>query len=48
LEPEEAIITWQPQEVLETSEEVAEKVMRLIEALEDLDDVQNVISNIGL
>lgn len=45
LQPEEAEISFIPHTPLAINEEVAEKVMNLIEALEDLDDVQNVYTN---
>jgi YebC/PmpR family DNA-binding regulatory protein len=45
LEPEMGEITQQPSVTVELEVEDAEKVLRLIDALEDLDDVQNVHSN---
>ncbi len=45
LEPEVAEITQNPSTSVELELEDAEKVMRLVDALEDLDDVQNVYSN---
>jgi transcriptional/translational regulatory protein YebC/TACO1 len=45
LEPEMAEITQNPSTNVELGVEDAEKVMRLVDALEDLDDVQNVYSN---
>ncbi|HAB91859.1 MAG TPA: YebC/PmpR family DNA-binding transcriptional regulator, partial [Pseudomonas sp.] len=42
---EEAEVTMIPTLNVELDLEGAEKVMRLIDALEDLDDVQNVYSN---
>lgn len=44
-EPESAEITMQASTKAELDEEDAEKMMLLIERLEDLDDVQNVYSN---
>lgn len=45
-DPEEAKLTWQPKDsVAVTDAERAEKIMRLIERLEDDDDVQSVIGN---
>ena len=44
-EPESADITMNPSTTVELNAEEAEKVLRLVDALEDLDDVQNVYSN---
>ncbi len=44
-EPEMAEITQKPSTSVELELEDAEKVMRLVDVLEDLDDVQNVYSN---
>ncbi len=44
-EPENAEITQQPSTTVDLNLEDAEKVLRLVDALEDLDDVQNVYSN---
>ncbi|WAK03141.1 YebC/PmpR family DNA-binding transcriptional regulator [Methylobacter sp. YRD-M1] len=44
-QPENAEITMQASTSTELDAETAEKMMRLIERLEDLDDVQNVYSN---
>jgi transcriptional/translational regulatory protein YebC/TACO1 len=44
-EPEHAEITMQPSTSVDLELEDAQKVMRLVDALEDLDDVQNVYSN---
>ncbi|WP_341325751.1 YebC/PmpR family DNA-binding transcriptional regulator [Methylotuvimicrobium sp. KM2] len=43
--PENSEITMQPSTSAELNAEEAEKLMRLIDRLEDLDDVQNVYSN---
>ncbi len=49
IEPEEAEITMLPQNTIEIKEpNIAAKIMRLIEALEDNDDVQNVYSNVDI
>ena len=48
LEPAEAEITQHAAVTVDLSLEDAEKVLRLIDALEDLDDVQNVYSNAGI
>ncbi len=45
LEPEMAEITMTPSTTVDMNLEDAEKVMRLVDALEDLDDVQNVYTN---
>jgi len=45
LEPEMAEVTMSPSTSVELGLEDAEKVMRLVDALEDLDDVQNVYTN---
>ena len=44
-EPEHADVTMKPSTSVELDKDDAEKVMRLVDALEDLDDVQNVYSN---
>jgi len=44
-EPEVAEITMQPSTSVDLELEDAEKVMRLVDMLEDLDDVQNVYNN---
>ena len=45
LTPENAEVTMSPSTKVEMDVELAEKVLRLIDNLEDLDDVQNVYSN---
>ncbi len=45
LEPEIAELTMQPATTVELDLDDAQKVMRLVDALEDLDDVQNVYTN---
>ena len=45
LEPEMAEITMSPSTTVDLELEDAEKVMRLVDTLEDLDDVQNVYTN---
>ena len=45
LEIENASLQWVAKNLIEVKGEDAEKVMRLIESLEDCDDVQNVYSN---
>lgn len=45
LTPENAEVSYIASNQITLDQETAEKVMNLIEALEDLDDVQNVYSN---
>ena len=45
LEIENASLQWIPKNNINTSGDEAEKILKLIEALEDCDDVQNVYSN---
>lgn len=45
LEIENASLQWVAKNLLEVKGEDTEKVMKLIESLEDIDDVQNVYSN---
>ena len=44
-EPRKAALTWKPQNNLAVDDEQGEKLLRLIEALEENDDVQNVYAN---
>jgi YebC/PmpR family DNA-binding regulatory protein len=44
-EPRKAALTWKPQNTVTIDDEQGEKVLRLIETLEDHDDVQNVYAN---
>ena len=44
-EPRKAALTWKPQNNLAIDDEQGEKLLRLIEALEENDDVQNVYAN---
>jgi len=41
-------VTMLPQNYMELDDKVAAQVLRLIEALEDNDDVQNVYSNLNV
>jgi YebC/PmpR family DNA-binding regulatory protein len=43
--PESAKLSWRPQTSVPVAEDAAEKLFRLLEILEDHDDVQNVIAN---
>ncbi len=45
-EPEKSGLTWKPNIMAQVNEEQAKSVMELIEALEDNDDVQSVITNL--
>jgi len=45
LDPQVGEITWIPENTIEVEGEAAEKLLALIERLEDLDDVQNVYAN---
>lgn len=45
VKPESSEITWIPQNTVEITEAESEKVLRLINALEDFDDVDAVYSN---
>jgi len=45
LEPQVGEITWIPENTVSVEGEAAEKLLGLIERLEDLDDVQNVYAN---
>ncbi|MBB4658213.1 YebC/PmpR family DNA-binding transcriptional regulator [Parvularcula dongshanensis] len=47
-EPEKAGPDWRPQNTIELGPEKAETMMRLYDALDDLDDVQNVYANFEL
>lgn len=44
-EPENAHLSWQPQNMINVSGEQAQKLMKLIDILEDNDDVQHVFGN---
>jgi YebC/PmpR family DNA-binding regulatory protein len=48
LSPEVGEISWIPENTIHIEGEEAEKVLRLIERLEDLDDVQNVYANFDI
>jgi len=47
-EPTSAALIWRPQNRIDVDEETGEKLLKLIEALEDNDDVQNVYANYDL
>ena len=44
-EPRKAALTWKPQNTIALDDEQGEKVLKLMESLEDHDDVQNVYAN---
>jgi YebC/PmpR family DNA-binding regulatory protein len=44
-EPRKAALTWKPQNTIAVDDDNGEKLLRLIETLEDHDDVQNVYAN---
>ena len=43
--PEEAGLAWKPQNTIAVDEEQARVLLKLLEALDDIEDVQNVASN---
>ena len=47
-EPKSAKIIWKPQNSMELTLEPAQKIMKLVDALEDLDDVQSVYTNMDI
>ncbi|EJW12892.1 hypothetical protein YebC [Rhodovulum sp. PH10] len=44
-EPRKAALVWKPQNTITVDDEAAEKLFKLIETLEEHDDVQNVYAN---
>ena len=44
-EPRKAALLWKPQNTVALDDEAGEKVLKLIEALDESDDVQNVYAN---
>ena len=44
-EPRKAALTWRPQNTVAVDDEQGEKLLKLIETLNDNDDVQNVYAN---
>jgi YebC/PmpR family DNA-binding regulatory protein len=44
-EPRKSTLTWKPQNTLAVNDEQGEKLLRMIETLEESDDVQNVYAN---
>jgi len=47
-EPKKAAMIWKPQNTIAVDDEVGEKLVKLIDALDDHDDVQNVYANFEL
>ncbi len=46
--PDQAGLTWRPRNSVDVDEDGAEKLFRLLEALEDSDDVQTVSANFAV
>ncbi len=44
-EPRQSAMTWKPQNTIAVDDEAGEKILKLIETLDDNDDVQNVYAN---
>ncbi len=44
-EPRKAALTWKPQNTVAVDDETGEKLLKLIDMLNDHDDVQNVFAN---
>jgi YebC/PmpR family DNA-binding regulatory protein len=44
-EPRRSALTWKPQNTVPVDDETGEKLLKLIESLDDNDDVQNVYAN---
>ena len=44
-EPRKAALVWRPQNTIAVDDESGEKILRLVDALEENDDVQNVYAN---
>lgn len=47
-EPRKSALVWKPQNTVAVDDESGEKILKLIEALDDNDDVQNVTANFEL
>jgi transcriptional/translational regulatory protein YebC/TACO1 len=47
-EPRKSGMVWKPQNTIAVDDEAGEKIIKLIEALDDSDDVQNVYANFEL
>jgi transcriptional/translational regulatory protein YebC/TACO1 len=46
--PEESGLTWKPQNLIAVDEGQASTLLKLLDALDDNDDVQNVSSNFDI
>jgi YebC/PmpR family DNA-binding regulatory protein len=44
-EPRKSALTWRPQNTISVDDEAGEKLLKLMDALDDNDDVQNVYAN---
>ncbi len=44
-EPRKSALTWKPQNTIAVDDEAGEKILKLIDSLDDNDDVQNVYAN---
>ncbi len=44
-EPRKAMLVWRPQSTIAVDDEAGEKILKLVDALEENDDVQNVYAN---
>ena len=44
-EPRKAALVWRPQSTIAVDDEAGEKILKLVDALEENDDVQNVYAN---
>ncbi len=47
-EPESASLVWKPQSLIAVEGETAAKLLKMLDALEDCDDVQNVYANFDI
>ena len=47
-EPNAAKLIWRPQNTVDVDDEKAEKLLKMLDALEDSDDVQNVYANFDI
>ncbi|ACA20835.1 protein of unknown function DUF28 [Methylobacterium sp. 4-46] len=47
-EPRRTALVWRPQNTVEVDDETGEKLIRLVEMIEDQDDVQNVFVNFAV
>ena len=44
-DPRKAVLVWRPQNTIKVDDEAGEKILKLVNTLEDNDDVQNVYAN---